>query len=101
MALAGSATDSVTFPGALGKRCDTVLWFVQPLAYMAVHISLTTMTFALCKLWWASYAAHTAFLLFIFAISAWNGEQSGHEPLVPHGRVCWVLQVCAAAAIML
>lgn len=88
MALAGSATDSVTFPGALGKRCDTVLCFVQPLAYMAVHISLTTMTFALCKLWWASCAAHTAFLLFIFAISAWNGEQSGHEPLVLHGRVC-------------
>lgn len=46
---------------------------MQPLAYMCVHIALTTMTFALCKLWWASYAAHTSFLLFIFAISAWNG----------------------------
>ena len=45
----------------------------QPLAYMCVHIALTTMTFALCKLWWASYVAHTTFLLFIFAISAWNG----------------------------
>ena len=47
---------------------------LQPLAYMCVHISLTTMTFALCKLWWASYYAHTAFLLFVFAISAWNGK---------------------------
>ncbi|CAL8464752.1 g4287 [Coccomyxa elongata] len=45
----------------------------QPLAYMCVHITLTTMTFALCKVWWSSYAAHTAFLLFILAVSAWNG----------------------------
>ena len=50
------------------------VWCSQPLAYMCVHISLTTTTFALCKLWWASYAAHTAFLLFVFAISAWNGK---------------------------
>lgn len=49
---------------------------LQPLAYMCVHISLTNMTFALCKLWWANYYAHTAFLLFVFAISAWNGEPS-------------------------
>lgn len=49
------------------------LCLAQPLAYMCVHIALTTMTFALCKLWWASYVAHTTFLLFIFAISAWNG----------------------------
>lgn len=46
---------------------------MQPLAYMCVHITLTTMTFALCKVWWSSYAAHTAFLLFILAVSAWNG----------------------------
>ena len=41
---------------------------------MCVHISLTTMTFAFCKLWWASYHAHTAFLLCVFAVSAWNGK---------------------------
>lgn len=45
----------------------------QPLAYMSVHITLTTMTFAMCKLWWASYEAHTVFLLCILAVSAWNG----------------------------
>ena len=51
---------------------------------MCVHIALTTMTFALCKLWWASYVAHTAFLLFIFAISAWNGAAPSPAVHVPH-----------------
>lgn len=32
------------------ERCSCTL--LQPLAYMCVHISLTTMTFMLCKLWW-------------------------------------------------
>ena len=60
-------------PHVTGRCPRHKLCLAQPLAYMCVHIALTTMTFALCKLWWASYVAHTTFLLFIFAISAWNG----------------------------
>ena len=60
------------------------LCHAQPLAYMCVHIALTIMTFALCKLWWASYAAHTTFLLFIFAISAWNGAAPSSALHLPH-----------------
>lgn len=46
---------------------------VQPLAYMALHVTLTGMTFAVCKVWWNFYMAHTIFLLAILCISAWNG----------------------------
>lgn len=46
---------------------------LQPLAYMGLHISLTAATFAVCKIWWMSCRAHTAFLLCVLCISAWNG----------------------------
>lgn len=46
---------------------------MQPLAYMALHVTLTGMTFAVCKVWWNFYMAHTIFLLAILCISAWNG----------------------------
>jgi hypothetical protein len=38
----------------------------QPLAYMCVHISLTMMTFMLCKIWWCVFpplAMHTILLI--------------------------------------
>ena len=47
---------------------------LQPLAYMGLHISLTAATFAVCKIWWMSSRAHTAFLLCVLCVSAWNGE---------------------------
>ena len=47
---------------------------LQPLAYMGLHISLTAATFAVCKIWWMSCRAHTAFLLCVLCVSAWNGE---------------------------
>ena len=49
------------------------LFAVQPLAYMALHVTLTGATFAVCKIWWNYYHAHTIFLLVILTISAWNG----------------------------
>lgn len=64
------------------KALDTILCleaiefcgvYLQPLAYMALHVTLTGMTFAVCKIWWNSYMAHSVFLLAILCISAWNG----------------------------
>lgn len=49
---------------------------MQPLAYMSLHIALTTATFAVTKIFWDSYIAHTAFLLFVFCWAVWNGEVS-------------------------
>lgn len=46
---------------------------LQPLAYMALHVTLTGATFAVCKVWWNYYHAHTVFLLAILCVSAWNG----------------------------
>ena len=46
---------------------------VQPLVYMSLHIFLTAATFAVAKIWWSFYGAHTAFLLACLAVSAWNG----------------------------
>lgn len=45
----------------------------QPLVYMSWHCGLTTMTLVLTKLWWTWKSAHTLFLLFVLAVSAWNG----------------------------
>ncbi|PSC73684.1 membrane transporter [Micractinium conductrix] len=46
---------------------------LQPLVYMLLHLALTLGTLLLNQLWWASYAANTAFLAFIFAASSWSG----------------------------
>ena len=46
---------------------------MQPLVYMSLHIFLTMATFAVSKIWWSSYGAHTAFLLSCLVVSAWNG----------------------------
>ena len=40
---------------------------------MSLHIFLTMATFAVAKIWWSFYGAHTAFLLSCLAVSAWNG----------------------------
>lgn len=50
-----------------------VLVMAQPLVYMSLHIFLTMATFAVSKIWWSFYGAHTAFLLGCLAVSAWNG----------------------------
>lgn len=50
------------------------LVLMQPLAYMSLHIALTTATFAVTKIFWDSYKMHTAFLLFVFCWAVWNGE---------------------------
>lgn len=52
---------------------------LQPVAYMGLHVALTTATFALTKLWWESYAAHTVFLAVIFCWAVWNGEALRHR----------------------
>lgn len=46
---------------------------LQPLVYMSLHIFLTMATFAVAKIWWSFYGAHTFFLLACLAVSAWNG----------------------------
>ena len=46
---------------------------VQPLVYMSLHIFLTTATFIVAKIFWNYYYAHTAFLVCILTMSAWNG----------------------------
>lgn len=46
---------------------------LQPLVYMVMHMALVTLTFLLARLFWESFAAHTIFLLFILASSAYNG----------------------------
>jgi len=46
---------------------------LQPVAYMAMHMVLVTLTFLLSMLFWASFRAHTAFLIFILSFSAYNG----------------------------
>lgn len=73
-------------PGVHSKICNEYLMQVsleethsflktlQPLAYMSLHIALTTATFAVTKIWWDSYTAHTAFLLVVFCWATWNGE---------------------------
>ena len=45
----------------------------QPLVYMSLHIFLTTATFIVAKIFWNFYYAHTAFLVIILGMSAWNG----------------------------
>ena len=40
---------------------------------MSWHCGLTTMTLVLTKLWWTWKSTHTLFLLFVLAVSAWNG----------------------------
>lgn len=62
----------------------TCLFLLQPLAYMSLHIALTTATFAVSKIFWDSYVAHTAFLLFVFCWAVWNGETSAQF----HATVC-------------
>jgi len=54
---------------------------VQPLAYMALHIALTTATFAVTKIWWDSYTLHTTFLLVVFCWAVWNGNLQAHTHL--------------------
>ena len=41
--------------------------------YMSLHIFLTTATFIVAKIFWNFYYAHTAFLVCILTMSAWNG----------------------------
>ena len=53
---------------------------LQPLAYMSLHIALTTATFAVAKIWWDSYMAHTAFLLIVFCWAVWNGGALNPKP---------------------
>ncbi|KAK9841696.1 hypothetical protein WJX74_010260 [Apatococcus lobatus] len=45
----------------------------QPLAYMGLHLTLTAATFAVAKIWWNYYHAHTFFLVFVLSMSSWNG----------------------------
>ena len=40
---------------------------------MTMHMALVTATFLLSMLFWVSFRAHTAFLLFILSFSAYNG----------------------------
>ena len=54
-------------------RTDMFLLWVQPAAYMALHVVCTALTFAVCKIWWNYYHAHCFFLMTILCISAWNG----------------------------
>ncbi len=56
---------------------------VQPLAYMAVHMTGVVMTFLLARVFWESFRAHTFFLLFILCISVWNGAGAPIRPSVP------------------
>lgn len=46
---------------------------LQPIAYMAMHMVLVTLTFLLSIVFWLSFKAHTAFLIFILSYSAFNG----------------------------
>jgi hypothetical protein len=46
---------------------------LQPIAYMAMHMVLVTLTFLLSIVFWISFRAHTAFLIFILSYSAFNG----------------------------
>ncbi len=56
---------------------------VQPLAYMAVHMTGVVMTFLLARVFWESFRAHTFFLLFILCISVWNGAGAPYSPSLP------------------
>ena len=63
---------------------------MQPLAYMAVHMTGVVMTFLLARVFWESFRAHTFFLLFILCISVWNGAGatlSRSLPFVPRTEV--------------
>jgi hypothetical protein len=51
-----------------------IILCLQPLAYMSLHIALTTATFAVTKIWWDNYVLHTTFLLFVFCWAVWNGK---------------------------
>ena len=54
-------------------RAADALPCAQPLVYMSLHIFLTTATFVVAKIFWNFYYAHTAFLVIILGMSAWNG----------------------------
>ncbi|KAK9805607.1 hypothetical protein WJX72_007502 [[Myrmecia] bisecta] len=58
---------------AITRVVHSVSQPLQPVVYMVLHITYTALTFALCKVWWNSYWAHTTFLLIILMWSAWNG----------------------------
>ena len=47
---------------------------------MALHIALTTATFAVTKIWWDSYMLHTTFLLVVFCWAVWNGDSFDLAP---------------------
>lgn len=40
---------------------------------MGLHLTLTAATFAVAKIWWNYYHAHTLFLVFVLSMSSWNG----------------------------
>ena len=72
---------------------------VQPLVYMCLHIFLTTATFVVAKIFWNFYYAHTAFLVIILGMSAWNGASYYFE--VGCWRCVHELGACSALAVML
>ena len=45
----------------------------RPFGFMAMHACLTTAAFALSKAWWDSYVGHSAFVVALLCVSAWNG----------------------------
>ena len=58
---------------------------------MSLHIALTTATFAVTKIFWDSYIAHTAFLLFVFCWAVWNGKILIYLKHVPRNQTAWQL----------
>lgn len=65
---------------------------LRPLVYMVMHMALVTLTFLLARLFWASFWAHTIFLVFILSLSAFNGasfyfEVFAHRYVDNLGRV--------------
>ncbi len=46
---------------------------LQPAAYMGLHLALSATSCMVSILWWHSRVAHSAFLLAVLAMSAWNG----------------------------
>ena len=64
-------------PTSSTRLMDRLSWLslcvAQPMVYMAVHMALVTLTFLMARLFWESFWAHTVFLIFILAVSAFNG----------------------------
>ena len=74
------------------QRCKAdsiaIVSCLQPLAYMAVHMTGVVMTFLLARVFWESFRAHTFFLLFILCISVWNGAGASLWACFHKGQLC-------------